>query len=188
VWSAGLDVRPLLYLTDRVLYCYLVLQHCTLHAQPVVLLNPAAAAAGAAASGINTNQYAANNQNSPRDKIIYHISYPPPFMADPAFLAWCQQHGVTTHGVQPGLVSEGWRGILATQHIQPGTEVMCVPQQLLMSVMSARRDVLSLLLQHHQLNSHQVITQHDNCLHDIILVYLLLGAHTDSSALHVQHS
>jgi hypothetical protein len=78
-------------------------------------------------------------------------------MADPAFLAWCQQHGVTTHGVQPGLVEAGWRGIIATQHIQPGTEVMRVPEQLLMSVMSARRDVqLSLLLQHHQLSSNQV--------------------------------
>lgn len=78
-------------------------------------------------------------------------------MADAAFLEWCQQHGVTTHSVQPGFVAEGWRGILAAHHIQAGAEVMSVPQQLLMSVMSARRDMqLSLLLQHHQLNSNQV--------------------------------
>jgi hypothetical protein len=85
-------------------------------------------------------------------------------MADPAFLAWCQQHGITTYGVQPGYVAEGWRGVIATQHIQPGTEVMCVPQQLLMSVMSARRDVqLSLVLQHHQLSSNQVcVLQHSS--------------------------
>lgn len=78
-------------------------------------------------------------------------------MADAAFLAWCKQHGITSHGVQPGFVAAGWRGVIATQHIEPGTEVMCVPQQLLMSVMSARRDVqLSLVLQHHKLSSNQV--------------------------------
>ncbi|WIA17161.1 hypothetical protein OEZ85_014047 [Tetradesmus obliquus] len=38
---------------------------------------------------------------------------------------------------------------------------MCVPQQLLMSVMSARRDVqLSLVLQHHQLSSNQILAIH----------------------------
>jgi hypothetical protein len=41
---------------------------------------------------------------------------------------------------------------------------MCVPQQLLMSVMSAKRDQqLSLVLQHHQLNSNQVGWQGECC-------------------------
>jgi hypothetical protein len=41
---------------------------------------------------------------------------------------------------------------------------MCVPEQLLMSVMSAKRDAqLSLLLQHHQLSSNQVCSKYGSC-------------------------
>jgi hypothetical protein len=55
---------------------------------------------------------------------------------------------------------------------------MCVPEQLLMSVMSARRDEqLSLLLQHHQLSSNQVrhnMTICANRLHGIVISLLVL--------------
>jgi len=61
------------------------------------------------------------------------------------------------HGVEPALVAEGWRGVVATQHLAPGHVVMTIPEQLLMSVVSAQRDPqLSPVLQQHQLNSHQV--------------------------------
>lgn len=61
------------------------------------------------------------------------------------------------HGVQPAFVATGWRGVVATQHIPPGHVVMTVPQQVLMSVLSAQQDpLLARQLQNHQLNSHQV--------------------------------
>jgi hypothetical protein len=60
-------------------------------------------------------------------------------------------------GVQPAYVEQGWRGVVATTYLEDGHVVMSVPQEVLMSVLSARRDVLlSQLLQQHQLTSHQV--------------------------------
>lgn len=78
-------------------------------------------------------------------------------MADPALLDWCKQHRIQTSKVVPGYVAEGWRGIVATDTIEPDTVVMRVPELLLMSVVSARQDPqVAAILQHHQLNSHQV--------------------------------
>lgn len=78
-------------------------------------------------------------------------------MADPSFLDWCQKHGIETHGVQPGYVAEGWRGVIAIKVLCPGTVVMSVPGNLLMSVMSAKQDPkLAAVLGQHQLSSHQV--------------------------------
>lgn len=78
-------------------------------------------------------------------------------MCDPGYLSWCQQHHISMVGVQPGYVAEGWRGVVATEELDTGHVVMSVPQEILMSVMSARRDVLlSQLLQQYQLTSHQV--------------------------------
>lgn len=78
-------------------------------------------------------------------------------MADPSYLAWCREHQVHMHGVQPAYVAEGWRGVVATQELAPGHVVMTVPQDMLMSVLSAQQDpVLSLLLPRQQLSSHQV--------------------------------
>lgn len=78
-------------------------------------------------------------------------------MADPSYLAWCREHQVHMHGVQPAYVAEGWRGVVATQELAPGHVVMTVPQDMLMSVLSAQQDpVLSSLLPRQQLSSHQV--------------------------------
>jgi hypothetical protein len=78
-------------------------------------------------------------------------------MCDPGYLSWCQQHHIDMDGVQPAYVAEGWRGVVATNELNAGHVVMSVPQEVLMSVLSSRRDVLlSPLLQQHQLTSHQV--------------------------------
>ncbi|KAL4458878.1 hypothetical protein ABPG75_013743 [Micractinium tetrahymenae] len=55
-------------------------------------------------------------------------------------LEWCRNGGVRWHGIEAGFVVEGWRGVLATQALPPGTCVLRVPRRLLMSVESARRD------------------------------------------------
>lgn len=78
-------------------------------------------------------------------------------MADPSYLAWCREHQVHMHGVKPAYVAEGWRGVVATQELAPGHVVMTVPQDMLMSVLSAQQDpVLALLLPRQHLSSHQV--------------------------------
>lgn len=78
-------------------------------------------------------------------------------MAEPAFLAWCREQGISLHGVAPGFVAQGWRGVVATQHVPAGAVVMRVPERLLMSALSARRDPqLAAVLDQHQLTSHQV--------------------------------
>lgn len=35
-------------------------------------------------------------------------------------LEWCRNGGVKWHGIKAGFVSEGWRGVLATQELPPG--------------------------------------------------------------------
>jgi hypothetical protein len=79
-------------------------------------------------------------------------------MCEPAYLAWCQQHGITTHGVRPAFVTQGWRGVVSTQRLAAGDVIMRVPQALLLSVVAARRDpqLAAQLVQHQQLSSHQV--------------------------------
>lgn len=86
-------------------------------------------------------------------------------MCDPGYLAWCSTQGIQMHHVQPGMVAEGWRGVVATAALSPGDVVMSVPEVLLMSVLSAQRDPqLGQALAHHQqqqqqqqqLSSHQV--------------------------------
>lgn len=78
-------------------------------------------------------------------------------MSDPAYRAWCEQHGIAVHGVDPAYVAQGWRGVVATQQLSAGNVIMSVPQQLLMSVISARQDArLAAELERHQLDSHQV--------------------------------
>lgn len=80
-------------------------------------------------------------------------------MAEGSYLAWCRQHEISMLGVEPAYVAEGWRGVVATQELAPGHVVMKVPQQMLMSVLTANQDAaLSTLLQQHQLSSHQVNT------------------------------
>lgn len=81
-------------------------------------------------------------------------------MSTPEFLSWCKSHGIASNGVAPGLVPQGWRGIVAVEDVTEGACIMCVPAQLLMSGDSALRDpVLAPLLSAAQLSNHQVRPQ-----------------------------
>ncbi len=39
----------------------------------------------------------------------------------PEFQEWCERHGVVWNGIKAAFVAEGWRGIVATRDLQPGT-------------------------------------------------------------------
>lgn len=79
-------------------------------------------------------------------------------MTSPDFEHWCQQHGIRHESIQAGWVADGWRGVIATRTIAPGDVLLAVPQHLLISAQSARRDsqLAPLLVQHTQLTSYQV--------------------------------
>lgn len=61
-------------------------------------------------------------------------------MASPELLDWCRRGGVQWDGIEAGYVGEGWRGVVATRDLAAGTCVLRVPQRLLMTASSARRD------------------------------------------------
>ncbi|KXZ46488.1 hypothetical protein GPECTOR_43g924 [Gonium pectorale] len=61
-------------------------------------------------------------------------------MADPQLTAWCERHGIVLNGIAAGFVEEGWRGIVATRDLQAGEVVLRVPERLLLTSRSARRD------------------------------------------------
>lgn len=46
------------------------------------------------------------------------------------------------HAVQPAYVSEGWRGVAATQELSSGHVDMKVHQAMLLSVFSAKQDAV----------------------------------------------
>lgn len=53
---------------------------------------------------------------------------------------WCQASGIKLHGIEAAFVEHGWRGVVATQDIQPGHVLLEVPAELLMTTRSARKD------------------------------------------------
>ena len=55
-------------------------------------------------------------------------------------------------------MADGWRGVLATQVLESGDCLLSVPETLLMTGRSARRDPLlnATLVQHPQLSPYQV--------------------------------
>ena len=59
---------------------------------------------------------------------------------DAAFWAWATSNGVEAIRCAPGEVSEGWRGVVATDDIAADDVVLRVPGELLMSARSAARD------------------------------------------------
>ena len=59
---------------------------------------------------------------------------------DAAFWAWATSSGVEAIRCAPGEVSEGWRGVVATDDIAADDVVLRVPGELLMSARSAARD------------------------------------------------
>ncbi|KAG2501249.1 hypothetical protein HYH03_001056 [Edaphochlamys debaryana] len=61
-------------------------------------------------------------------------------MADPEFVDWCLSSGVQLNGIVAAYVEEGWRGIVATRGLAPDEVVLRVPERLLMTTRSARRD------------------------------------------------
>lgn len=54
-------------------------------------------------------------------------------------LQWCLAHDVVVADIAAA-VAAGWRGVVATAHIQAGSCILRVPRALLMSNESARRD------------------------------------------------
>ena len=79
---------------------------------------------------------------------------------DPVFLEWCRAKGVQVNSVAPAFFADSWRGVVATRAIGPGDVLVAVPEALLMTGCSARRDpVLGPLLQkpeYARLSDHQV--------------------------------
>ncbi|GAB4821693.1 hypothetical protein N2152v2_008739 [Parachlorella kessleri] len=61
-------------------------------------------------------------------------------MAGEELVQWCLASGVSFHGIESGFVAEGWRGVLAAQHLEPDTCILRVPERLLLTVQSAWRD------------------------------------------------
>ena len=55
-------------------------------------------------------------------------------------LQWCLAHDVVVADIAAAAVAAGWRGVVATAHIQAGSCILRVPRALLMSNESARRD------------------------------------------------
>ena len=58
----------------------------------------------------------------------------------PEYHHWCQTSGIKLHGIEAAFVEHGWRGVVATQDIQPGHVLLEVPEELLMTTRSARKD------------------------------------------------
>lgn len=88
-------------------------------------------------------------------------------MTSPEFQDWCIRQGIQLNGIKAGFVADGWRGVIATQNLEPDTVVLEVPEPLLLSRRSAERDksLGPLLRQHGHLNSYQVLAIH--LLHEI---------------------
>ena len=51
--------------------------------------------------------------------------------------AWATARGVEIIGCKPSLVSEGWRGIVATQHLEPNTVIVRIPSDLILCATKA---------------------------------------------------
>lgn len=58
----------------------------------------------------------------------------------PEYHHWCQTSGIKLHGIEAAFVEHGWRGVVATQDIEPGHVLLEVPEELLMTTRSARKD------------------------------------------------
>jgi histone-lysine N-methyltransferase SETD3 len=74
---------------------------------------------------------------------------------------WCTEHGSSINGVVAADVGTGGRGVVAAQPLPPSHVVLEVPERLLMSVASARRDQrLGPLVALNQLSSNQALAVH----------------------------
>ncbi|GAX85075.1 hypothetical protein CEUSTIGMA_g12495.t1 [Chlamydomonas eustigma] len=61
-------------------------------------------------------------------------------MIDEDFEVWCVRSGIVKNGVDAGFVEHGWRGLVATQHIQPNQCIIEVPDNLLICNNAWKRD------------------------------------------------
>jgi hypothetical protein len=79
-------------------------------------------------------------------------------MFDEAFEAWCKRNGVVKNGVNAGFVEDGWRGLVATQHIQPDQCILEVPEDLLIcnNAWKSDENVACVMLEHRTLSPVQV--------------------------------
>lgn len=76
--------------------------------------------------------------------------------------SWCHEHGVVIDGIVGADVDIGGRGVVALQDLAPGHIVLEVPEPLLLTVASAKRDhiLAPLLKEHSHLSSNQTLAIH----------------------------
>ncbi|EIE21593.1 SET domain-containing protein [Coccomyxa subellipsoidea C-169] len=61
-------------------------------------------------------------------------------MLDADFAEWLQKGGALIADIEPGAVAEGFRGVIAKANIEEGTLLVAVPERLLLSAHSAKKD------------------------------------------------
>ncbi|KAK9908367.1 hypothetical protein WJX75_006775 [Coccomyxa subellipsoidea] len=90
-------------------------------------------------------------------------------MLDADFFEWLRKEGAFIASIESGLVAEGFRGVIAKTDIDPGTLLVSVPERLLLSAHSAKKDTAfaqALSATNKQsTNSSQVLAAH--LLHEV---------------------
>lgn len=97
---------------------------------------------------------------------------------------WVEASGIRLHGIRAAHVVHGWRGVVATEAIQPGTTLLQVPARLLMSARSAQRDPrLAAVLAAHRALTPEQVGPHGACMHACGVLGPAMRLHADTCIL-----